>query len=864
MKSRLAALLLLAAAIRCGASPPITLPIYIEDNHAGSFYWLAEQLDLDEEYTLVHFDAHSDASQIFDSDKIRERLRRVASLDERRQLLERWRAAGAIQCFNWIEPLMPAPISRVLWVHNRRCGDEKEALEQLDGHLEAAPRAGGSFRSRYQLVGFDRLRSRWKEDGPVIITIDLDYFADVPANRRAVEFERVWKFVAECRNLRAVTIAISRPYLKDDKQADELLRLALEASLSLPTATIRFEPFEKVGHDRSLRAREFEKRHEEVPGFKLANASETLRAVLLANRERISVRSESAAWEAQLTAWEKETASVRLVVKNHDPSTDNVWRIPIGEDAEIELETEGAAQGVEWIALTPEYRRCNLTANRADEVGFASGAPPRPRWQETKLPGKDRTLAVAKNIGSARVKARVEIGGHARETAPIEIRRFAGDGFRAAITEQFRLPYLFGSGELNDGNNTGPETGFGADCANFVVSALRRQGRAVPWSNPKQLRKYLEPMAENARDGETAIRENDIAGGLIVHLGSHVAVMMEDRPPRGILDRNDIVAHQLEGQPELLSLGRLLASRKTERFDVLRVPDELTGPDLVIGGDVMLGRTIGAEIERGSDPFAGIRPQLERASNRLVNLECVLSDKGAAIAGKRYCFRAPLDAVRVLTAARINAVGLANNHARDFGQDGFLDTIARLEANHISVIGARQTPLVFQTRTGAKAAVIAVDDTSDQGGDRDGIAAAIADARRQASFVLLFLHWGEENIASVTERQRELARWLIDHGADVIAGSHPHCVQAFDSYHGRPIFYSLGNLVFDGAPNLPTWSRGNLLEIDLSPTRPAFRLVPVQLDARGFPQLVTPEEKVFATAGAAFSRNRVQGASKNR
>ncbi len=155
-------------------------------------------------------------------------------------------------------------------------------------------------------------------------------------------------------------------------------------------------------------------------------------------------------------------------------------------------------------------------------------------------------------------------------------------------------------------------------------------------------------------------------------------------------------------------------------------------------------------------------------------------------------------------------------------------------------------------------------DTSDQGADRDGIAAAIADARRQASFVLLFLHWGEENIASVTERQRELARWLIDHGADAIVGSHPHCVQAFDSYHGRPIFYSLGNLVFDGAPNLPTWSRSNLLEIDLSPTRPAFRLVPVQLDARGFPQLVTPEEKVFATAGAAFSRNRVQGASKNR
>jgi len=311
---RLAVLLVLAAAIRCVASPPITLPIYIEDNHAGSFYWLAEHLDLDEAYTLIHFDAHSDASAIFDSDKIRERLRRVGSLEERHKVLERWRATGAIQCFNWIEPLMPEPIARVLWVHPRNRADEKEALEQLDGHLEAAPRESGSFRQRYHLIDFDRLRSQWREDGPVVVTIDLDYFADVPANRRAKEFEQVWKFVAECRNLRAVTIAISRSYLKSDEQADDLLRLALNASLSLPTAAIQFEPFEKVGHDRSLRAREFYVRHEEVPAFKLPKSSEKLRAVLLANRDRISARCERNAWETQLGNWEKEAAPIRLKI----------------------------------------------------------------------------------------------------------------------------------------------------------------------------------------------------------------------------------------------------------------------------------------------------------------------------------------------------------------------------------------------------------------------------------------------------------------------------------------------------------------------------------------------------------------------
>ncbi|MEY2586001.1 MAG: hypothetical protein QOD80_2027, partial [Verrucomicrobiota bacterium] len=366
--------------------------------------------------------------------------------------------------------------------------------------------------------------------------------------------------------------------------------------------------------------------------------------------------------------------------------------------------------------------------------------------------------------------------------------------------------------------------------------------------------------------GETRIRDRDVAGGLIVHLGSHTAAVMEDRPPIGILDRGDIVAHQLEGTPELLSLGRLLAMRKTERFDVLRSPDDYSKPDLVVGGDVMLGRTIGAAIEGGADPFDAIRVRLERASNRIVNLECVLSDKGAPAIGKRYSFRAPVDATRVLISARIDAVSLANNHAGDFGREGLLDAIARLRANKISTIGSNEKH-VFTTQTNAKAAVIALDDTDDENRfDRERAAAAIAGARVEASFILVFMHWGDENTDKVSERQRELARWLIDQGADAVAGTHPHRVQAADSYHGRPIFYSLGNLVFDGAPSSPGWNRGALVEVSLQAARPSFQLVPVQLDARGFPHFLEGQDREnnFATAGAAFSRSLVQGASKNR
>ena len=69
----------------------------------------------------------------------------------------------------------------------------------------------------------------------------------------------------------------------------------------------------------------------------------------------------------------------------------------------------------------------------------------------------------------------------------------------------------------------------------------------------------------------------------------------------------------------------------------------------------------------------------------------------------------------------------------------------------------------------------------------------------------------------VTDEQRELGRWLVNQGVDAVIGSHPHCVQPLDFYHGCPIAYSLGNFVFDGVPNVASWTQGALLEIDLAP-----------------------------------------------
>lgn len=119
--------------------------------------------------------------------------------------------------------------------------------------------------------------------------------------------------------------------------------------------------------------------------------------------------------------------------------------------------------------------------------------------------------------------------------------------------------------------------------------------------------------------------------------------------------------------------------------------------------------------------------------------------------------------------------------------------------------------------------------------------AAIANARSHANLVACLVHWGIENTEKITDEQRELARWLIDHGVDLVVGSHPHCVQPLDFYHGCPIAYSLGNLVFDGAPTVESWNRGALLEVGLSKDAEASSasLIPITLQD-GFPQLDAP------------------------
>jgi hypothetical protein len=866
---RHAAALCTAALLIAASATAKVLPIYIEDNHAGTFYWLAQHIDLDQPCTLILFDAHSDASGIFDSDKIRDAVRNVASSRDREVLLDHWRNEGAIQCFNWIEPLMPAPIANVIWVPAEKLSSSEiskrtqEATALLDGHLEAAPRKSGSFRESYVVSDLDSLEEHLNPNQPLVVTIDLDYFSHLPAAQQQSDFDRIWNFVIERRNLRAITFAISRPYLRSEDEAYRLLKLALTAALSLPTAQIEFEPFLMVANDHSNLAKELMAKGEKPPAFDVAQAPQELQARILSERQRIVVRHDAARWQQLLRTWDDEAPKLRLQIKDHQPSTDNVWRIPADEQAEVELITEPwttKPEKIEWFALTPKYLRCNVTELSTDQVDFVANAASRPVWNELAINHHDSALPMTRidslfdrelHCGSLRLRARAVVDGKTRETPVLELRRFVGSGFRAAISEQFGLPYLFGSGELSDNSDTGPETNLGADCANFIVYALRRQGQRVSWSDPKVLRDNLDLVARSAVPGTTKISAEDLQRGTIVHLGTHVAALMEDRPPLGVVDENDLVAHQLGASPQILTLGQLLKERRKNCFDLFRVPEEKPAATLVFGGDIMLGRSCAAKIENGMDPFAGIATLLRGASFAVGNLECTISNLGES--AQRYAFRAPARSAKLIRCAGFRALGMANNHALDFGAAALEDCAARLSQDQVEPIGIRTTggnaytPKFFSVLEGKRIALLATSDVGPAAdpqlvcaSDRVGLNAAIANARSGANFVVCLVHWGLENSEKVTDEQRELARWLIDHGVDLVVGSHPHCVQPLDFYHGRPIAYSLGNLVFDGASTVRSWNRGALLQVGLDENAQASsaRLIPIVLED-GFPRLGT-------------------------
>ena len=767
-----------------------TLPVHIEESHAGAFYHLVETLPLREAHTLVLIDAHSDANGIANSDEIRRAIRRGPTVKQRAEMLAEWRKAGKIQCYNWIEPLMPAPIAEVIWIPAARLTEaervalETDAREYLDAHEEALPREAGALGSRYRVLsleGFAREAQAWPESKPVVASVDLDYFAKTGDGDLATQMEGLMDLLLHLRALRGLSFAISSPYLKNEAQAQRLTTLALDTAWRIPNAEVHFDPFAKTGPDRSLMARLLERQGKRLPEFDVAKAGPELRSVLLQHWRHPQA-------EALLAQWAGEPFQHHIQAPGKLKAPNGTWEMAFDPEALLELDPAPIGARVKWWCLSAAEASYRISDSN---LGFAVHAP-RWMWQKRRLLAEGPALDILKleqltngaDCGTFEVYAEIIRDGESRRT-PAEIIRLSKPGttgVRAEWSRQFGLPYVFDSRLLVRGTHTGAEACYGADCANFIVSALRAEGWLLPWGSPEDVRPFLT-------------RCDATQTPLLLHFGSHLAALWEDRPPLGQLDDADLCVHQLEGLPEILPYAKLHLNRREPALMTIREPEDVIR--IAICGDVMLGRSI-ADL---ADPLRNVAPILQRADLALGNLECVI---GTARPRDRLQLIAPPKSAKLLREAGLHGLSVANNHALDLGADGLAATEAALRSEHMVPIGAAAH--VFEVK-GKHIAVLALDDSREE--------ASVPVLDFKADYVIALPHWGREHRTTPTARQRELAVRLMQGGVHLIAGSGPHALQPLEHHHAGSVAFSLGNTVFDGPGPDAEWDRGAVLEVTL-------------------------------------------------
>ncbi len=289
---------------------------------------------------------------------------------------------------------------------------------------------------------------------------------------------------------------------------------------------------------------------------------------------------------------------------------------------------------------------------------------------------------------------------------------------------------------------------------------------------------------------------------------------------------------------------------------------------LLFVGDLMLDDGPGQTIASGGDPLARVAPLLADADYRIGNLECPIATTGEALGSKIFTFRAH-PRVLPLLKGRFDALAVSNNHAGDYGKGAFVETLTLLEQNGIASFGggrdlhSAHAPLWIE-RNGLRIAVLGYNEfkprSFEAGASWAGIAwsedsqvlADIAAARAAgADLVIPFMHWGWERESEPSERQRTLARLMIDAGADVVVGGHPHITQGAEYYRGKLIVYSLGNFVFDSFTTTAT-RRGWLLRLTLDRAGlQAWQTVTVEMDEAGTPQPVPDVASPCGKAGEA-------------
>lgn len=296
-------------------------------------------------------------------------------------------------------------------------------------------------------------------------------------------------------------------------------------------------------------------------------------------------------------------------------------------------------------------------------------------------------------------------------------------------------------------------------------------------------------------------------------------------------------------------------SLNSSRFPTIGLKQSLpVSISLIFTGDIIPARSVNTAMVRRNNfnfPFEKTADFLKNADLTITNLEaplvknCPFTDTGMIFCGDERFLGG-------LTYSGIDLASLANNHSSNYGQKGIDNTIKLLSGSGIDTVG--YSNIVYREIKGIKFAFIGFNGVSPLVPylgtiNKEEISRLIQEARNNADYIVVLFHWGQEYSPTPKSDtiapfdQVEIGRFTIDNGADLVVGNHPHVVQGYEIYKEKPIFYALGNFIFD-----QMWSEetreGVVLKIDLNNAKLAsFSLYPVKIDDYSQPRFLEGAEK---------------------
>lgn len=275
--------------------------------------------------------------------------------------------------------------------------------------------------------------------------------------------------------------------------------------------------------------------------------------------------------------------------------------------------------------------------------------------------------------------------------------------------------------------------------------------------------------------------------------------------------------------------------------------------DLLFFGDMMLDRHVGERIQNKGVEYifqelAGEEERFFQGMDIIgANLEGAVTDRGDHYPpSQAYDFAFSPEIIKTIRDDyNFNFFNIANNHLADQGERGIRETRENLSRLGMDFVGCRdgaagECSLEFLDVQGKRIAFLGFSMVYNSPSE-EKMSDLVDKAASSSDSVIVNVHWGTEYEHRFDSRQQELAHGFIDKGADIIIGHHPHVVQGMEVYKNSPVFYSLGNFVFDQYFSRET-QEGLGVGIHLGEEKDSFSLFPLTSEMSQVELMTDPEE----------------------